>query len=66
MISATTRCRCASFAELGWGSVIVGIAFVVLIPLLRKLIRDTDALVVDVKVAVVSVKYETRTYNSQQ
>ncbi|MEO7065373.1 MAG: oligopeptide:H+ symporter [Rhodanobacter sp.] len=33
----------ALFGELGWGSVIVGLALVALIPFLRKLIRDKDA-----------------------
>jgi POT family proton-dependent oligopeptide transporter len=40
------------FNELGWGSVAVGVALVVLIPLLRRLIKDQDTPEVDEPVAV--------------
>ena len=39
----TNHAYATLFAELGWGSVIVGIALVALIPFLRKLIRDRAA-----------------------
>ena len=44
------------FAELGWGSVIVGVALVALIPFLRKLIKGKDTSADDMPVTVVPAK----------
>ena len=44
------------FAKLGWGSVVVGVALVALIPFLRKLIRDKGTPDEDVPMAVVPAK----------
>ena len=44
------------FERLGWGSVAVGIALVVLIPFLRKLIKDKETPADDAPVAVVPAK----------
>ena len=44
------------FERLGWGSVAVGIALIVLIPFLRKLIKDQEAPVDDAPAAVVPAK----------
>ncbi|MCW8807757.1 MAG: oligopeptide:H+ symporter, partial [Rhodanobacter sp.] len=44
------------FARLGWGSVAVGIALVVLIPFLRKLIKDKETPDDDAPVAVVPAR----------
>ncbi|MEO8802249.1 MAG: oligopeptide:H+ symporter [Rudaea sp.] len=44
------------FERLGWGSIIVGIALIVLIPFLRKLIKDKETPADDAPVAVVPAK----------
>jgi POT family proton-dependent oligopeptide transporter len=45
--AATNPVYASLFAQLGWGSVAVGVALAVLIPVLRRLIRDKDAPQVD-------------------
>jgi POT family proton-dependent oligopeptide transporter len=49
--SATNGAYGRLFAELGIGSVVVGVALVALIPFLRKLIKDEEAPRVDAAVA---------------
>ena len=44
------------FARLGWGSVAIGVVLVLLIPFLRKLIKDKDRPTDDVPVAVVPAR----------
>lgn len=44
------------FARLGWGSFIVGIALVLPIPFLRRLIKDRDIPADDIPVAAVPLK----------
>lgn len=51
---ATNPAYAALFAELGWGSVAVGVALVLLIPFLRRLIQDQDAPERDEPVAAVA------------
>jgi POT family proton-dependent oligopeptide transporter len=41
--AATNPVYSTLFAQLGWGSVAVGVALVLLIPVLRRLIRDKEA-----------------------
>jgi POT family proton-dependent oligopeptide transporter len=52
--TATNPTYASLFADLGWGSVAVGVALVVLIPLLRRLIKDKDTPEVDELVPVVA------------
>ena len=44
------------FARLGWGSVIVGLALVLLIPLLRRLIKDKETPAAETPVSLVPAK----------
>ncbi|MEO8743028.1 MAG: oligopeptide:H+ symporter, partial [Lysobacteraceae bacterium] len=44
------------FARLGWGSVIVGVVLIILIPFLRKLIKDKDTPADDLPVAAVPAR----------
>jgi proton-dependent oligopeptide transporter, POT family len=53
---ATDPVYASLFAKLGWGSVVVGIALVALIPFLRKLINDKETPADDAPVAVVPAK----------
>ena len=51
---ATNPAYASLFGDLGWGSVAVGVALVVLIPVLRRLIKDKDTPKVDELVPAVA------------
>jgi POT family proton-dependent oligopeptide transporter len=51
---ATNPAYASLFGDLGWGSVAVGVALVVLIPVLRRLIKDKDTPEVDELVPAVA------------
>lgn len=53
---ATNPAYATLFAQLGWGSVAVGVVLALLIPLLRRLIKDKDTPTDDAPVAVVPAK----------